>query len=427
MKVYKYQELTPEQINMLCRRAHLTSEAVRLAVEGIGYAVKQQGDRAIKEFNKKFSGISLDSLAVCEGEFAIAETEVSEELKAALKTAKENIYKFHSAQIKERVQDKIETSPGVFCWREFKAIDSAGLYVPGGSAPLFSTVLMLAIPAQIAGCKQITLCTPPRQDGSVAAEILYAAKILGIKNVFKIGGAQAVFAMAFGTQSVPKADKIFGPGNQYVMEAKNQISSFCAIDMPAGPSEVLVVADENANAIYTAADILSQAEHGETSQSVLVCNDEEKIKEILKEVDAQLKNLPRKKEAKRSLENSYAVLAEDFAPDFINTYAPEHLIINTADFEVLSKKINNAGSIFLGPYASESFGDYASGTNHTLPTSSFARSYSGLNTESFGKWVTYQEIKKEGLMSLGAKVILMAEREGLDAHANAVKVRMIND
>lgn len=426
MKTYIYKDLDAEQKAALIKRGHLTSESVVRAVEEIGYVVKQKGDAAIREFNLKFGGIELEDFLVSEAEFLAAENAVSREFKDALNTAKENIYKFHASQIKERVEAPVETTPGVTCWREFKAIESVGLYVPGGSAPLFSTVLMLGIPAITAGAKQITLCTPPAKDGSIAPEILYACASLGLKQVFKIGGAQAVFAMAYGTVSVPKADKIFGPGNQYVMEAKMQVSSMTAIDMPAGPSEVLVVADENANAAYAAADILSQAEHGETSQSVLVCNSEEKIKEILAEVDEQLKKLPRKKEAKRSLENSYAVLESDrdAALDFINAYAPEHLIINTQDAAVLASKIQNAGSVFIGPFSSESFGDYASGTNHTLPTSGFARSYSGLNLEAYGKWVTFQEVKKEGLVNLGQKVVLMAQKEGLDAHANAVRLRL---
>lgn len=414
MKKYNIQNFYP------ARGVSFTDENLSAAVRAVGEEVKTRGDAALKAFAKKFDNVELENLII-----STDAADCCAELKDALATARENIEKFHKAELPS-LKEKMETSRGVFCWREFKAIEKVGLYVPGGSAPLFSTVLMLAVPAVIAGCKEIVVCTPPQKDGSVAAEILYACKMLGIKNVFAVGGAQAIFAMAYGTDSVPKVDKIFGPGNQYVTEAKMQISNFCAIDMPAGPSEVLVIADDGTNAAYAAADILSQAEHGVTSQSVLVCSDEKKLEEILAEVDRQLAVLPRQKEAAGSLENSYALFAPDLgaAMDFVNAYAPEHLIIATKNYEELAEKVINAGSVFLGPYSSESFGDYASGTNHTLPTSGFARSYGGLGVESFGKWVTYQEIKKDGLFSLGEKVALMAEKEGLGAHANAVKIRL---
>ncbi|MDP2104025.1 MAG: histidinol dehydrogenase, partial [Candidatus Gracilibacteria bacterium] len=361
---------------------------------------------------------------VSEAEIDEADQYIDDDLKKAIAIATENIYAFHERQRPKDLEPE-ETSKGVYCWRQFRPIEKVGLYIPGGTAPLFSTLIMLAVPAIIVGCRDIKICTPVNKDGKVAPEVLYTAKTLGIRNIFKIGGAQAIFAMGYGTEQVDKVDKIFGPGNAYVTEAKMRISKTCAIDMPAGPSEVLVIADEKANARYVAADLLSQCEHGPDSQSVLVSNCRNKIREILSECQAQLQNLPRKEIAKKSLQNSFALLVDnmDEAIRISNDYAPEHLILQMQSWKQYVNKIINAGSVFCGEYAPESAGDYGSGTNHTLPTGGFARSNSGIGLESFGKWITFQELTREGLQNIGPSIEKMASSEGLEAHKNAVSVR----
>ncbi|ACC98270.1 Histidinol dehydrogenase [Elusimicrobium minutum Pei191] len=428
MKIYNYATLTKKEIKALSERSYLMPEKLKQAVWETGLQVMKRGDKAIKELTAAFDGVTLSSLKVSVKEFKQAEKLVSNELKDAIKTASENIAKFHKSQLKTK-EPVIETSKGIECWREFKALGTAGLYVPGGSAPLFSTVLMLAVPAKIAGCKKVYICTPPCKNGLIAPEILFAAKTAGVDEVYKIGGAQAVFAMAYGTQTVPKADKIFGPGNQYVTQAKMEVSSFTAIDMPAGPSEVLIIAEESTNASYAAADILSQAEHGPDSQAVLACSSKNKIKEIIAEVDAQLKKLGRKSIAAKALGKSFIMQTRNTkeSVEFSNIYAPEHLILNFKDWKKYLTSVQNAGSVFCGTLATESFGDYASGTNHTLPTSGFAKSFGGLNTQSFGKWITYQTVSAQGLRGLGKTVEIMAEAEGLTAHKNAVTIRIENE
>ncbi|MFM7856352.1 MAG: histidinol dehydrogenase [Flammeovirgaceae bacterium] len=409
----------------ICQRPQLQDDYLDGTVRDIIHRVKQFGDSALHELSQQFDNVELDSLRVSPLEITEAEQVIPSKLRQAITQAAENIKRFHSAQ--KRSSEKIETMPGVSCWRKAVAIQRVGIYIPGGSAPLFSTVLMLAIPASLAGCKEIVLCTPPGKDGKVNPAILFAAQFTGVKNIFKIGGAQAIAAMAHGTESVPQVYKIFGPGNQYVTKAKQLVNiDGVAIDMPAGPSEVLVLADDAANALYVAADLLSQAEHGADSQVVLVTNSEKKLHEVNEYVKAQLEKLPRKAIAVEALQNSLSVVlpSTDDQIEFINHYAPEHLIINTADCEVLADRIINAGSIFLGPYSPESVGDYASGTNHTLPTAGFAKAYSGVSLESFMKQITVQQLSKEGLHTISKTVITLAEAELLQAHANAVSIRM---
>ncbi len=345
------------------------------------------------------------------------------ELKKAIELAARNIEKFHAAQKRDVV--KIETTPGVICWREAKPIQKIGIYIPGGSAPLFSTVLMLGVPARLAGCEEVILCTPPDTSGKINPAILFAAHLTGIRNIFKVGGAQAIAAMAYGTESIPSVYKIFGPGNQYVTKAKQLVNlEGTAIDMPAGPSEVLVLADENADPAFVAADLLSQAEHGPDSQVILLTFEEQTVRKVLHEINIQVEKLPRKEIAKEALANSLAIIIEKGkAMEFINTYAPEHLIINTTDCDQMAKEIKNAGSAFLGQFTPESAGDYASGTNHTLPTNGFAKNYSGVSMESFLKYITVQKISKEGLKHLGPIIEVMAEAEQLSGHAEAVRVR----
>jgi len=345
-------------------------------------------------------------------------------LKNAIELAAKNIEKFHAAQKREIV--KVETTPGVTCWRKAEPIQKVGIYIPGGSAPLFSTVLMLGLPAKLAGCDEVILCTPPDSNGKVNPAILFSANLTGIKNIFKVGGAQAIAAMAYGTESIIAVDKIFGPGNQYVTKAKQLVNmEGTAIDMPAGPSEVLVIADDSANPSFVAADLLSQAEHGTDSQVMLITSDESVVKNVLDQINIQLEKLPRKEIAKEALANSRAIILEkENAIDFVNNYAPEHLIINTKDCDELVDKIKNAGSIFLGQFTPESAGDYASGTNHTLPTNGFAKSYGGVSLESFLKYITVQKISKEGMSNLGPAIELMAEAEQLRGHAEAVRIRM---
>lgn len=394
-------------------------------VQAILDRVREEGDKALFEYEKMFDKIELQTLAVSEKELAEAAQSVSEELKTAIQTAAKNIEQFHSAQKQEF--KKIETTPGVTCWQKAVPITSVGLYIPGGSAPLFSTVLMLAIPARIAGCSEIVLCTPPDKNGNINPAILYAAQVAGVNRFFKLGGSQAIAAMAYGTESVPKVSKIFGPGNPYVTAAKQIVSlKDVAIDMPAGPSEVEVIADANANPAYIAADLLSQAEHGMDSQSILLTTSAELIEKIEKEVEIQLNKLPRKEITAKSLEHSHLILLKDDSEiiRMTNLYAPEHLIIQTDNYLELAEQIVNAGSVFLGAYSPESAGDYASGTNHTLPTSGYAKAYSGVNLDSFLRKITFQELTKDGLNNLGPTIEIMAAGESLDAHKNAVNIRI---
>lgn len=409
----------------LLQRPLLEKKDLRNTVQEIFLKVKNERDSALKEFSEKFDQVNIENLLVSEEEIEFAINEVSEELKTAINQAKENIYKFHVAQ--KANTEEIETTEGVICWRESRAIEKVGLYIPGGTAPLFSTVLMLAIPAQIAGCKEVILCTPPKKDGSINPAILYTAKLCGITKIFKVGGAQAIAALTFGTESIPKVDKIFGPGNQYVTQAKQLAMEFnVAIDLPAGPSEVLVMADQSANPDFCAADLLSQAEHGSDSQVIFISTDEIIFNETLDEIEKQLDELPRNEIAKLALDNSRFILLNsiDEALEMSNFYAPEHLILAVENSKSYISKITNAGSIFLGNYTPESAGDYASGTNHTLPTNGFARNYSGVSLDSFVKKITIQEITKIGLKNIGNTIEVMAEAEGLTAHKNAVSLRL---
>jgi histidinol dehydrogenase len=386
--------------------------------------VKQNGDTAVKNYELKFDKVELNSLIVSEKELSEAENLCSEELKKSILLAKENIWKFHEAQNQDL--PCVETMPGVKCWQKAKAIEKVGLYIPGGTAPLFSTVLMLALPAKIAGCKEIILCTPPNKEGKIHPAVLFAANVAGVSKIFKAGGVQAIAAMAYGTESVPKVYKIFGPGNQYVTAAKQMVSlKEVAIDMPAGPSEVEVLADDSANPIFVASDLLSQAEHGVDSQAILITTSENLANEVMKEVTNQLEQLPRKEIAEKSIENSKIFIVKDMeeAIRMTNSYAPEHLIISTLNYNKVAEEVDNAGSIFLGNYTPESAGDYASGTNHTLPTNGYAKAYSGVNLDSFRKKITYQEISKEGLDRIGDAIETMASNEQLFAHQNAVILR----
>lgn len=423
MKVIKYPQ--KETWGELLRRPALDVEALRGTVNEVLQRVHVEGDSAVMEYEEKFDKVKLASLAVTPEEMEEGASLVSPELKAAIELAHENIQKFHSAQRFE--SKRVETKPGVTCWQKAVAIEKVGLYIPGGTAPLFSTVLMLATPARIAGCEEIVLCTPPARDGSINPAILYAAKVAGVSRVYKIGGVQAIGAMAYGTESVPKVYKIFGPGNQYVTAAKQQVSlRDVAIDMPAGPSEVEVLADATANPAFVAADLLSQAEHGVDSQAILVATDEALIEKVEKEVARQLAELPRKEIAVRSLENSKLILVKDMAEAMAltNEYAPEHLIIETADYMEQAAQVVNAGSVFLGSLSPESAGDYASGTNHTLPTNGYAKAYSGVSLDSFIRKITFQEITPQGMETIGPAIEVMAANEQLDAHKNAVTVRL---
>lgn len=386
--------------------------------------VREQGDTALRNFTLKFDKVDVKVPEVTKEEIAEGVKTVSVELKQAIEMARRNIWKFHSEQ--QREYTEIQTSPGVYCWQKAVPIEKVGLYVPGGSAPLFSTVLMLGIPAQIAECKEVILCTPPGMDGKIHPAVLYAAQVAGIHRIFKAGGAQAIAAMAYGTESIPKVYKIFGPGNQYVTAAKQLVSlTDTAIDMPAGPSEVEIIADETASAVYVASDLLSQAEHGADSQAMLVTTSENLMDEVLRQIEIQIEKLPRKETARKALENSKIILVKslDEAIAITNEYAPEHLIISTRSYMVVAEHIINAGSVFLGNMSPESAGDYVSGTNHTLPTHGFAKAYSGVNLDSFLKKITFQQLTPDGLTNLSNAIILMAENEGLQAHANAVKVR----
>ena len=408
-------------------RPHLDTQQLAEVVKDVLADIKANGDEAVRKYESKFDHVELDSLKVSADEINEAEGLIDDELKNALLTAYHNIYSFHECQ---RFQSHhVETCPGVDCWQKSMPIDKVGLYIPGGTAPLFSTVLMLATPAKIAGCKDIVICTPPNKEGKVNPAILMAAKIAGVTEIFKIGGVQAIGAMAYGTETVPKVYKIFGPGNQYVMAAKQHVSLIdVAIDMPAGPSEVCVIADDTSNPIFVAADLLSQAEHGVDSQVLLITTSEMMLDEIIAEIKSQLEVLPRKQIAVKALENSKFVLVHDTADAMAisNAYAPEHLIIATADYKELSEKVVNAGSVFLGQYACESAGDYASGTNHTLPTHGYAKAYNGVNLDSYCRKITFQHLSRQGIDSIGQAVVTMAENEQLEAHANAMRVRLTN-
>ena len=423
MKIVYYPE--KKDWSGLLKRGTMNTDSLRETVIGVLSDVKARGDVAVKDYEEKFDKVRLESLAVTEAEFEEAETLVSDELKRAIKTAAVNISTFHEAQ--KFTGKKVTTTPGVTCWQKAVAIEKVGLYIPGGTAPLFSTVLMLALPAKIAGCKEIILCTPPSRSGKINPAVLFAAKTAGVSRVFKAGGVQAIGAMAYGTESVPKVYKIFGPGNQYVTAAKQQVSlRDVAIDMPAGPSEVAVLADATANPVYVASDLLSQAEHGRDSQAILITDSEKTLKDTAAEVERQLALLPRKEIAEASLANSNLILVKDIetAIEMINEYAPEHLIIETADYMSVAEKVVNAGSVFLGSYSPESAGDYASGTNHTLPTNGYAKAYSGVSLDSFIRKITFQEITREGICQLGPTIQVMAANEGLDAHKNAITVRI---
>ena len=414
-----------EDYAKICERPHMDVSQLNNIVNGVLSDIRENGDKAVIAYEEKFDKVKLSTLAVTDEEIAEAENLVNEELKKALVLAHDNIAKFHESQKFEG--EKVETAKGVTCWQKSVAIEKVGLYIPGGTAPLFSTVLMLATPAKIAGCKEIVLCTPPNKEGKVHPAILMAAKVAGVSKIFKAGGVQAIGAMAYGTESVPKVYKIFGPGNQFVMAAKQQVSLHdVAIDMPAGPSEVCVIADETSNPEFVAADLLSQAEHGIDSQVILISTSEDMLQQVVNETEKQLAALPRKEIAEKSLANSQFVLVKDKeeAMALSNTYAPEHLIIATADYEALAEKVVNAGSVFLGNYACESAGDYASGTNYTLPTHGYALAYNGVNLDSYNRKVTFQHLTEEGIKTIGPAVVCMAENEELEAHANAMRVRV---
>jgi histidinol dehydrogenase len=425
IKTYKY----PERVawEAIQQRPELDVSLLFETVQTVLNDVKTNGDEAVRRYGERFDKVYVADLQVSAAELEEAEKSLSDELKQAIKAAYRNIEKFHAAQKFEELT--VETMPGVLCRQKAVPIEKVGLYIPGGTAPLFSTVLMLAAPARIAGCREIVLCTPPNREGKVHPAILFAAKTSGVDKIFKAGGIQAIAAMTYGTASIPNVYKIFGPGNQYVVAAKQLVSlKDVAIDMPAGPSEVAIMADESANPAFIAADFLSQAEHGADSQSVLVTSSETLDEEVKNAIDRQLSVLPRRDFTEQSLSHSrIVVLADDDAMiDFINQYAPEHLIIQTTNYKDISEKITNAASVFLGPYTPESAGDYASGTNHTLPTKGYARMYSGINLDSFVKKITFQEITRQGLQLIGPAVEIMAEAERLDAQKNAVSIRLNN-
>ncbi len=423
MNIIKYP--TEKDYPSICERPHLNVRELNTIVTGVLDDIKKRGDRAIFDYEERFDHVRLSTLTISDDEINEAWENIDRSLRDAILLAHDNIRIFHESQKFKR--QKVQTAEGVTCWQKSVPIQRVGLYIPGGTAPLFSTVLMLATPAKIAGCEEIVLCTPPDKEGRVNPAILVAAKVAGVSRIIKAGGIQAIGAMAYGTETVPKVFKVFGPGNQYVMAAKQHVSLHdVAIDMPAGPSEVCVIADESSNPSFVAADLLSQAEHGIDSQVILIVTSEEKSKEVTDEIELQLKILPRRDIAAKTLENSKVIIVHDTdeAIKLSNVYAPEHLIINTVDYEQLAERVVNAGSVFLGPYACESAGDYASGTNHTLPTHGYACSYSGVNLDSFCRKITFQYISEEGINSIGRAVEIMAENEQLDAHKNAMSVRI---
>ncbi len=414
-----------ETWNELLARPVFDTKYLRQTVANILEDVKTNGDAAVRRFAKEFDKVELDDFLVSDEEFAEAELTLTEDLKAAIGQAKANIEKFHAGQAEK--PEIIETMPGVFCWRKAVGIERVGLYIPAGTAPLFSTVLMLAIPARLAGCREIVVCSPPGKNGRVNAATLYAARLCGVTKIFKIGGAQAIGALAYGTQSVPKVYKIFGPGNQFVTEAKMQVSTEgTAIDMPAGPSEVAVFADRASVPAFVAADLLSQAEHGADSQVLLVTTDEKVLEDVSGELAAQLERLPRREIAAKALENSKAILVEtaETAIEILNEYAAEHLILAVENADEVAEKVTNAGSVFIGNYSCESAGDYASGTNHTLPTNGFAKNFSGVSLDSFVKKITFQKLTADGIRNLGATIECLAEAENLQAHKTAVSIRL---
>lgn len=425
LQIIKYPERKDWQ--EIVKRPVFETASMEKSVKKILEKVKEKGDKAIRKYTKEFDKVNLKKLAVNEKEIKASESLLTQELKFAIQQAKSNIEKFHLTQVKD--ESPVETMPGISCWRKSVGIEKVGFYIPGGSAPLFSTVLMLAVPAAIAGCKEVVLCTPPAKDGAVNPAILYAAILCGVTKIFKAGGVQAIAAMAYGTESVPKVFKIFGPGNQYVTAAKQLVQKEAvAIDMPAGPSEVLVIADDTAVPEFVAADLLSQAEHGADSQVLLLTNSAYLAGQVKIELEKQLAQLPRKEVAEKALHNSKIVLLQsiDEAIELSNRYAPEHLILSCTHAEELAGKVIAAGSVFIGNYSPESAGDYASGTNHTLPTNGYAAMYSGVSVDSFVKKITFQQLSKEGLVNIGATVMQMAAAEGLDAHKNAVAIRLNN-
>lgn len=425
MNIIKYP--AKSEWKAIVERPHMDLSKLNETVSSVLKDIRDNGDEAVKRYEEKFDHASLNSLAVTPEEIEEAMHLISSELKDSLEMAHHNIAVFHEAQKFEG--KRIETCKGVTCWQKSIPIEKVGLYIPGGTAPLFSTVLMLATPAKIAGCQEIVLCTPPNREGKVNPAILAAAKIAGVSKIFKAGGVQAIGAMAYGTESVPKVYKIFGPGNQFVMAAKQQVCLHdVAIDMPAGPSEVCVVADETSNPIFVAADLLSQAEHGIDSQVILITTSEKMLDEVKAEMEKQLQPLPRREIAAKTLENSKLVLVhdKDEAMQLSNCYAPEHLILSTSDYELLAEKVINAGSVFLGQWACESAGDYASGTNHTLPTHQYALAYNGVNLDSYNRKLTFQHLTEDGIRSIGKTVVCMAENEQLEAHANAMRLRIKN-
>lgn len=425
MNIIKYPK--KNEWSSIVERPHLDVSQLNATVQNVLEKIKHEGDAAVIEFESKFDHVNLNSLAVSEAEMDEAEDLVNDDLHHALVLAHHNIAEFHESQKFDG--KKVETQPGVTCWQRSIPIQKVGLYIPGGTAPLFSTVLMLATPAKIAGCEEIVLCTPPNLEGKVNPAILVAAKIAGVNKIYKAGGVQAIGAMAYGTESVPKVYKIFGPGNQYVMAAKQQVSLHdVAIDMPAGPSEVCVIADDTSNHVYVAADLLSQAEHGIDSQVILITTSESFLNKVNEELKVQLESLPRKDIAAKALDNSKFVLVNDMdeAMELSNAYAPEHLILSTNNYETLADKVVNAGSVFLGGYACESAGDYASGTNHTLPTHGYALAYNGVNLDSYNRKVTFQHLTEDGIRNIGHAVEVMAENEQLMAHKNAMTVRIMD-
>lgn len=409
----------------ILKRPTQTVKDIEATVNQIFDDINKNGDEAINRYTQKFDGVSLNSIRVSDKEMEEAVAKIPKKLKTAIQQAKQNIEAFHAAQKTSKIE--VETTKGVMCWQEKRPIEKVGVYIPGGTAPLFSTVLMLCVPAQIAGCKEIVLCSPPNKEGELAPEILYTAKLCGVTKIFKVGGIQAIAGLAFGTASIPKVYKIFGPGNQFVTVAKQLATKYgVAIDMPAGPSELLVVADGSANAAYIASDLLSQAEHGTDSQVILVSTSQDLIRKVSEEIEIQLSTLPRKAIAQQAIANSKLIYVEndDLALQIINEYGPEHFIICTKNESFYVNGIMNAGSVFIGDYTPESAGDYASGTNHTLPTNGFSKAYSGVNLDSFLKSMTFQKISKEGLLNIGETIELMAEAEGLQAHKNAVSMRL---
>jgi histidinol dehydrogenase len=426
LKIYNFKNLSKQEVNQLCSRSISDDNLVKSRTEQIIESVKKGGDTTLLDYAKTFDKVELQSLYISKEEIATIASTIPNDVKDAINTAYRNIHSFHSAQLK--LEDKVETMPGVVCWRENRAIERVGLYIPGGTAVLPSTFLMLGIPATIAGCQEIVVCSPPQSDGKVNCYIAYVATLLNIDKIYLAGGAQAIAAMTYGTETIPQVNKIFGPGNRYVTEAKKQVQNRVAIDMPAGPSEVLVLADDTAIPSYIAADLLAQAEHGIDSQSILTVTSSNIAGKVITEVERQLQDLPRKDIATKAIENSYVMLVDDVEQgmEFSNIYAPEHLILATSNFERIIPQIRNAGSVFLGNLTPESAGDYASGTNHTLPTSAFAKAYSGVSVDTFIKKITFQHLSKEGIKNIGKTVETLAEAEGLQAHKNAVTIRLNN-